>query len=105
MVLEFDGQVLTARFLRPSGEADDIFTIDKSDPTTVRPLLQTRRSANGVLISWPTSTPEFALESTDRLPATAWGSVLQPILKKGRQNTVTIGTNSAKQLFRLRAVP
>jgi hypothetical protein len=105
MILEFDGQVLNARFLRPSGEIDDAFTIDKSAPATIRPVLQARRGANGAVISWPTSRPEFALEWTDRFPAVTWQPVLQSIKINGRQNTVSGLTNSESRFFQLRSVP
>src|SRR5206468_254798 len=74
-VIEIDHLQLNARFLRPSGEIDDYFTIDKSAPLTNGPPLQISRGSNGPIIFWPTSIPDFSLEWTTRVPTAQWKAV------------------------------
>jgi hypothetical protein len=101
MVIEVDGLRLTARFLRPDASVDDQFTIDKSMNATNQPLMTITRSTNGAILSWPTSKPAFALQSTLAVPATNWEHVAEPVKTNGRQNVVTVPASSGQRFFRL----
>ncbi|HWN96249.1 MAG TPA: metallophosphoesterase [Methylomirabilota bacterium] len=104
MILRVDGLSLEARFLRPNGDVDDYFIIDKSQPTSVRPGLELARTLNGAELSWPTSLPIYALESAEGVGTNgAWQSVSNPVKRAGRRNVVNVTFESTNQFFRLQA--
>ncbi len=105
MVVEINGLQLRARFLRPSTDIEDDFTLDKSMPTSVRPRVRIARSLQGAEVGWPTSNPAYTLECAETLSPTAWQNAGEPVRTNGRQNVVTIATNAANRFFRLRAAP
>jgi hypothetical protein len=65
--------------------------------------LALRPSGNAMILSWPTSTTGFPLQSTQdmNLPA-SWLDVTNPTTVIGRQFTVTNPVSAASQFFRLR---
>jgi hypothetical protein len=101
MVIDVNGLQLTGRFLRPSGAVEDEFTIDKTLPTMVRPRLKISEGNNGVVLSWPTSNPSYALEQSPWLPGGDWSVVPQGPLRVGRQQVVTLGPTNPAGFFRL----
>ena len=105
MIIDVDGLQLTARFLRPSLEIDDHFTIDKSGPTAVRPRLDITRVANSPVLSWPSSRPPFAVEWTDALPADQWTPLNDPLTTIGRRNFISISPSETNRFFHLRSAP
>jgi hypothetical protein len=106
LILRFDGLRLDVEFLRPNGDIDDSFTIDKSQPATLRPRLELVRSASGGLLSWPMSNPSYLLETTSMLaPAQTWRFVTNATVHSGRRNIVGLDIESTNHFYRLRAAP
>jgi hypothetical protein len=105
MILEIDGLQLKASFLRPGGEIEDTFSIDKSAPAVIQPELSIGSVSDGASISWPTSRPAFALEWADAIPANLWQPVPQTARTVGRQNFMRMPTNGSMRFFRLRSRP
>ena len=105
MILDVDGLKLRARFLRPSMAIDDTFAIDKSSSIKVRPELQIRNSTNGALVSWPTSLPQFQLESAQSLASPHWDPVNSPAKTIGRRNIVPVDLTATNRFFQLRSIP
>jgi hypothetical protein len=106
LLLRVDGLRLDLQFLRPSGAVDDYFTLDKSQPTSVRPELQWARQTGGATLSWPKSNPSYHLES---IPALGSGGIWQPVTNVtgqiGRRNVVTLGFETPNRFFRVRQDP
>jgi acid phosphatase type 7 len=105
MVLEFNGLRLDVKFLRPDGTLGDYFSIDKSQPTVVRPELKSVRSGTGLELSWPTSLPTYSLENIFALSSNPWQMTTNPVTRFGRRNRVSIPFAATNQFFRLRADP
>ena len=101
MAIVIDGLRLDARFLRPSADVDDWFSIDKSMPSTISPKIEIARDANGVRLSWPTSQPPLALHTSDTLLTPTWIPALERIESVGRRNTVTLDATDENRFFRL----
>jgi hypothetical protein len=103
MVLRFNDLRLEAQFLRPGGDIDDSFIIDKSAPTSVRPTLDIVRSAGGATLLWPTSHPDYLLEVSRAIaPNPFWQDATNPVTRTGRRNSVNIGFEQTNRFFRLR---
>ncbi len=104
MVIQVNGLQLTTQFLRPDGDVDDRFTIDKSASALTRPRMEIMRTAAGATISWPTSLPAFSLFTASAVPSSQWKPVAEPVARTGRRNSVffTSGTN---RFFQLQAAP
>ncbi len=69
------------------------------------PTLVVARPAAGdsLILSWPSSSPGFILETTDSLsPPTAWLKATDVPSVSGDQNSVTIKTSSHSRFYRLR---
>ncbi len=105
LLLRVDGLKLDLRFLRPSGVVDDFFTIDKTQPATVRPPLRIARRAGGAEVSWPTSWPAYSLVSAPTVAGAAWWPVTNSLQRAGRRNVVRPGLAATNEFFRLRADP
>jgi hypothetical protein len=103
LVLQIDGLRLDGRFLRPSGDIDDFFTIDKSATSaTNRPELYMSRGTDSVVLSWPTAKPNFLLETSPFAAATNWQPVTQSAQQNGRRNSVVLPFVGTQSFFRLR---
>jgi hypothetical protein len=61
------------------------------------PTLSFSRSGNQIIISWPVDVTGFALQSTDKLPATSWIT----LDFAGPGNQVTVDPVNAARFFRL----
>jgi hypothetical protein len=105
MVLEVNGLQLTARFLRPDGDFDDSFTIDKSAPPTIQPRMEIARTAAGAIISWPTARPEFSLFTATSVPSSQWESLTQGVSRTGRRNSAPVFLSETNRFFQLRMGP
>lgn len=104
MVMDVNGLELTARFLRPSGAIDDIFTIDKSQPSAVQPALTLDKSTNGFVLSWPTSIPAYLLESKTNL-SDLWSLAPEGSSSNGRRKITPVSAALTNRFFRLKANP
>jgi len=105
VIVEIDGLQLNARFLRPSQEIDDHFSIDKSGPTTVGPTLQIAAGIKSAVLSWPTSKPEFALDWKDHVQ-NEWSAWTGPTATThGRRNVLRVNAVLTNRFFRLRSPP
>ena len=72
-------------------------------PTPGAPELKAVRSGQGVLISWPSTSPGFVLEEAISLPPpNGWGVINQAVIVIGGENTVTIPAVSGNRFYRLR---
>jgi hypothetical protein len=105
MILDFDNQRLKARFLRSDGTVFDHFTIDKSQPASVRPHIHLARSlGGGAEISWPTSHPSYALETAPVAATNAmWRPSTNTVARIGRRQVVNVGLDGTNRFFRLRS--
>ena len=106
-----DGRGIQARFNRPRGITLDplgnLFVVDTAN-NTIRggrpdPKLQVLRTAGEIVLSWPSWTTNYQLESSTDLPGTNWISVLTAPTAMGDQNLLTNSTTAPAQFFRLRS--
>jgi len=70
--------------------------LSSSPPLSIQPV-----SAVQTRFSWPTNFFGFSLESTTNLPASSWIAVTNSVIIQGQQFTVTVGTTSPQQYYRL----
>ncbi len=107
LVIDINGLRLDGTFVSSSGTADDTFTIIKGDyPGAPRPAMSIARAGTNAVITWPTSVPDYRLESKVTLtPATTWSPVPVPPSTNGRRKTVTLPTQRTNEFFQLRQVP
>jgi len=66
------------------------------------PVLRATRAGNTVVISWPTSTVGFVLQSENALAATNWTDVTSPPVAVAAENTVTNLVANTNKFFRMR---
>jgi hypothetical protein len=103
MILRFDGLVLNVEFLRTNGVVADAFTINKSQPTTLRPTLGIVRTMSGISLSWPTSQPTFAPERLATLgTGQVWTAVEGTRSQIGRRNVLHLDASAPASFFRLK---
>ena len=69
-------------------------------PPEPRAMVRIERSANQIVLTWPSALTGYVLEATGTLPATTWTTVPHEVI--GNQNTATLQTTGARQFFRLR---
>ncbi len=106
LVIDVDGLRLDGTFLSDSGTVDDTFTIIKSGyPGAPRPQMNIARAGTNAVISWPTSVPDYRLESKPALTPTAWTTVATVPSTNGRRKAVTVPAHPTNQFFQLRRVP
>jgi hypothetical protein len=105
LVIDVNGLRLTTRFLRPNKTIDDVFTIDKSLPATIRPRVGISSGVNGPVITWPTSNPFYSLVSSDVPTGHLWQPVGLLPETVGRLKRTTVPPEEASRFFRLRAGP
>jgi hypothetical protein len=106
-----DGRGIKARFNRPRGIALDplgnVFVVDTAN-NTIRvgwpdPKLQALRAGQQVVLSWPSWTTDYQLESSTNLPGANWVPVLTSPTTVSNQNFVTNPASASAQFFRLRS--
>ncbi|MGO9586981.1 MAG: DUF4082 domain-containing protein [Limisphaerales bacterium] len=69
---------------------------------TVIPKLQVTQSiGSGFIISWPTNTPNFILESASSFPALTWDTVTNGTVIIGDQFTFGVRATNSQSFFRL----
>jgi hypothetical protein len=105
MVIDVNGLQLTARFLRPSQAVEDIFTIDKTVPASLRPRLGIAQSTNGTVLSWPTSNPFYSLETSEAVDGHPWEAVNSLPQTFGRRKSLTLPARDTAGFYRLRSDP
>jgi hypothetical protein len=105
MIIDINGLQLNGRFLRPTMEIDDYFTIDKSIPIVVGPQLQIASQTNSTILSWPTALPQFGLQWASHLPAAQWHPVTDLPITLGRRKVVSLPAYETNRFFRLRSQP
>jgi hypothetical protein len=70
------------------------------------PALTLEKRTDSLLLSWPSSTPDFVLESTTELESGAWSSVVEGIVQEDGRSVFTENDSGADQrFFRLRRQP
>ena len=73
----------------------------KTPNITGLPLLKIRSFGDNVVLTWPTNTPGFTLQSATNLVSAVWGTVSpSPIVVNGL-NTVTNSAAGTKKFYRL----
>jgi len=106
-----EGRGVLARFNRPRGLALDpqgnLFVVDTGNHT-IRigrpdPELQASRSSGQIVLSWPSWTTDFQLESSTDLPGSNWIPVLTTPTTLGERNFLTNSATAPAQFFRLRS--
>jgi hypothetical protein len=105
VVLQIDGLTLSAGFLRPTGQFEDEFVIDKSIGTDVRPELDIVRTPTGALLSWPTTTPEYSLIRSPLVGRSNGEPVEVTPARSGRRNVVPLTTSGSNAFFHLKFAP
>lgn len=106
-----EGRSTEARFDRPRGIAlarnGNLFVVDTGN-STIRigrpdPALQATLADGQMILSWPSWTTNFQLESSASLPASNWSSVLLSPVVAGDWNFLTNSLVEAALFFRLRS--
>jgi hypothetical protein len=106
-----DGRGIKARFDRPRGIALDplgnVFVVDTAN-NTIRvgrpdPELRALRASGQVVLSWPSWTTDYQLESSTNLSAASWIPVLASPTTVSNQNFLTNPAAGTAQFFRLRS--
>jgi hypothetical protein len=106
LVLDIDGHRLDAKFISGSGTIDDTFMILKGDaPAAPEPIIGIARAGTNTVISWPTSTVNYGLETKAALDGSSWSPVAANIFTYGRRKSVLIPANPSNQFFQLRRLP
>jgi hypothetical protein len=106
LVIDIDGLRLDATFLNDSGTVDDTFTMVKGDyPGAPRPVMSITRSGTNAVIRWPTSVPDYRLESKVALMPGAWSPVATVPSTNGRRKSVTVPIQQSNRFFQLRQAP
>ncbi|MCW5557282.1 MAG: hypothetical protein KIT22_05545 [Verrucomicrobiae bacterium] len=77
-------------------ELDDLLLAAAPEPT----LAITSSGAN-LVISWPASFGDYALQSTSSLSPTAWTNVAEPIVVVGDRRTVTVTPGDTPRYYHL----
>jgi hypothetical protein len=57
------------------------------------------------VISWPTSMPDYRLESTPGVPSTEWTVVSAIVQTNGRRKSVSLPLRAPSEFFQLRRQP
>jgi len=106
-----DGRGTEARFNRPRGIAltrnGNLFVVDTGN-RTIRigrpdPALQAALSDGQIILSWPSWTTNYQLESSASLPAIDWNPVLLSPFVAGDRNFLTNLPTEPALFFRLRS--
>ena len=105
LVLDIDGHVLQAQFLRETGEVDDSFTIEKrvTGPELLR-ITSFQLQHRDLTLTW-NSVPgrEYRLQQATNLPAQDWrdleGSIQATDLQTSR--VVPVGAGTRRAFFRV----
>ncbi len=106
LVLDITGQRLDAKFLSAAGTVDDSFTILKEAHTNApQPILQVSRSTTNAILSWPTTIPDYLLESKSTVNAPNWSPVNLPAKTNGRRKAVAVPVTETQKFFQLRRQP
>ena len=106
LVIDVTGQRLDATFVTDSGDIDDTFTILKDAyPGAPRPALHIAKTGTNALISWPTSLPDYQLESKTIVDGPTWTPVGGTPSTNGRRKGVTVPRVGDQKYFHLRSNP
>jgi sugar lactone lactonase YvrE len=106
-----EGRGVLARFNRPRGLALDrqgnLFVVDTGNHT-IRigrpdPALQALRSSGRIVLSWPSWTTDYQVESSTNLPGSNWVPLLTTPTTVGERNFLTNSADGRAQFFRLRS--
>ena len=60
------------------------------------------RQGDKVVLSWPTSSVGFQLQSTDSVVTLNWINVNDAVVKVGNNNQVTLASGPAARFFRIK---
>ncbi len=104
MVIDIDGPVLEAKFLRETGAIDDRFTLIKSD--TAQPFRITRlQSVNQTIaIHWRSESGiSYQIQISDDLDSDSWSNIGAPVLATGNacRSAIEVPVQSSKKFFRI----
>jgi hypothetical protein len=106
-----NGRGSEATFFRPRGITLDpqgnLFVVDTANQT-IRigrpdPALQASAANGRMILSWPSWTTSYQLESSPALPATNWSSVVLSPVVIGDRNFLTNALTEPALFFRLRS--
>jgi hypothetical protein len=68
--------------------------------------MEITRSNQNVVISWPTSIPDYRLEGRGAIHSNSvWSAVDSTILINGRRKSAVVPKGATNQFFRLRSTP
>jgi hypothetical protein len=65
------------------------------------PTLSVAESGGSIVLSWPTPSQSFTLQSALALPASSWATVTNAVVSTNGISSVTISPTAAQQFFRL----
>jgi hypothetical protein len=103
MILDIDGLRMDAKFLKQTGEILDYFTIDKTIPATNGPSLRIAQGSGSTRLTWPTSRPDFLLETSPQLTPPGWIAATNSPATIGRTREAIIDSRGTNTFFRLRS--
>jgi hypothetical protein len=106
LVIDVTGQRLDATFVADNGDIDDTFTILKNAyPGAPQPTMHIARAGTNAVISWPTSLPDYQLESKPLVDGVQWTPVGGTPSTNGRRKAVTAPPVGGQKYFQLRSIP
>ena len=106
LIIDVDGARLDGTFLSLNGTVDDTFTIIKGDyPGMPQPALSITRAGTNALITWPTSTTDYKLETKHVLDGSPWSPIGASVVTNGRRKSVSVPATIGQQFFQLRQAP
>jgi uncharacterized repeat protein (TIGR03803 family) len=97
MIQGRDGNLYGTCYSGGSGGGGNIFRV------TLAPALSVRRSSNSVILSWPSPSTGFQLESTPTLTAPSWTAIPNAPADDGTNKSVTLPLQPAQHYFRLQS--
>jgi uncharacterized repeat protein (TIGR03803 family) len=95
MVLGSDGNLYGTCYSGGSGGGGNIFRV------ILAPALSVKRSNNSVILSWPSPSTGFQLESTPTLSGPSWIAILNVPSDDGTNKSVTLPVQPDQRYFRL----
>lgn len=103
LVLDVNGLRLDGAFITSTGTTNDTFTMIKGDfPGSPRPVIEVTKSGTSAVMSWPTSHPEYHLESAVAVPTNNWLPITSGAFTNGRRKIINVPMVQTNEFFQLR---
>jgi hypothetical protein len=70
-----------------------------------QPALSITRTGTNALVSWPTTTMNYELETKSALDGSIWSPMAANIVTNGRRKSISLPATTGQRFFQLRQVP